>query len=306
MIYFGKRYTSTAQGSKVKAAQCVNCQCVYAFAQTSVGTGVGISPYYLDNDGASRRAGERASRQLAKKLKMDGPAACPTCGWVQPAMVRVMKKERTPAFGVLAILSIIAAAFGLAIEAFHPVSLALYVFAFFMTGMWWLMRANFNPNKMPHERIGKKSVGMAETFVLESVTASIQDEAVLKNLAMALEDFKARSAASPKDWELRPAPLDPIVIKSEADRHDSGFKMQWAALAIATILLAGAMVPLYSWAQEEHDYAQLQRHGSLALYGIDDYLLHYPNGRHAAEVKKLREDVVKEEEKFKQDLPKQW
>src|SRR6185295_5580871 len=119
MIYVGRKYTSNVQGAKLKAAQCENCGCVYAYIQHNTAAGAGSSPYFLDNEGAERRATEAAVRNLQEALNKDEPAPCPTCGWLQPGMVRHMRSSRGTWLLVLAVLAGIGAGIALLVEPFH-------------------------------------------------------------------------------------------------------------------------------------------------------------------------------------------
>src|SRR5262245_9001076 len=67
-MHFSKRYTARVQGQVWKTVECANCAYQFVYRLRRTGTGRGSSPYYLDNEGAQRRAEERAQRQLAKAL----------------------------------------------------------------------------------------------------------------------------------------------------------------------------------------------------------------------------------------------
>jgi hypothetical protein len=95
MIYVGKRYTATVDGSIYKKVICENCRRVYYYQMSRRAQGEGDSPYYLDNTGASERATERAQRNLERRLaKGSEPVACPDCGRFQAHMIRIIRSRR--------------------------------------------------------------------------------------------------------------------------------------------------------------------------------------------------------------------
>jgi len=95
MIYFGGRFTCSVSGSVWKEVRCAECPCEYFYLLTRTGSGSGSSPYYIDNDGAQRRAEEAAGKNLQRRLERDCDAvACPDCGMYQPFMVRLLRRRR--------------------------------------------------------------------------------------------------------------------------------------------------------------------------------------------------------------------
>src|SRR4051812_41761719 len=95
MLYVGQTFTARLQGSVIKGVHCENCGCDYLYQLERTGVGKGSSPYYLDNDGAKRRAQAGAQRALLKALQGCDTAPCPECGWYQAEMVKKMRGAYT-------------------------------------------------------------------------------------------------------------------------------------------------------------------------------------------------------------------
>ncbi|HET6251379.1 MAG TPA: DUF4339 domain-containing protein [Tepidisphaeraceae bacterium] len=106
LVYVGRRYTVTVQGSTTKQVACEKCHTLYGYSLAATTTGIGRSPYYADNSGAKRRAHERAHQNLHYALNNRVEAVpCPTCGWLQGPMADVIRSRQ---FGWMLALSIVA------------------------------------------------------------------------------------------------------------------------------------------------------------------------------------------------------
>jgi hypothetical protein len=65
---------------------------VYQIERSALGQGSSV--LFLDNEGAARRAQERAEQQMAYKLKTEIDAVpCPKCGWYQKPMVDLVRRQ---------------------------------------------------------------------------------------------------------------------------------------------------------------------------------------------------------------------
>ena len=110
MIYFGGRYKCSVAGSVWKEVCCEGCQCDYVYLLSRTGSGSGSSPYYIDNDGAQRRAEEAAVKNLQRRLERDCDAvACPECGMYQPLMVRLLRRRRWGWMHIVGWIGVVAA-----------------------------------------------------------------------------------------------------------------------------------------------------------------------------------------------------
>ena len=77
MIYFGGRYSCSVAGSVWKEVRCEGCQCEYLYLLSRTWRGSGSSPYYIDNEGAQRRAEQAAVKNLPRRLDSDAaPGSC--------------------------------------------------------------------------------------------------------------------------------------------------------------------------------------------------------------------------------------
>ena len=80
-MYIGKQYTQTQRSVDVRPFACSRCSYTGEAVVLGVGQGHGNSAYFLDDEGASRRAVERAGRgaqrNAAQTLSL---ARCPSCG----------------------------------------------------------------------------------------------------------------------------------------------------------------------------------------------------------------------------------
>ena len=93
-VYVGRNYRAAVSGTVIKDVRCEKCGCEYLYRMIRRGEGSGSSPYYLNNEGAQRRANAGAKRQLQKLLARGvDPVACPDCGWLQAQMVRELRRR---------------------------------------------------------------------------------------------------------------------------------------------------------------------------------------------------------------------
>lgn len=95
MFIFGNEHTATVTGTAVKGATCEACGTRYSYLATRTATGKGFAPYFLFESSAAGSAQKQATAEAEKLL---GPACdpvpCPSCGLVQPAMVRAARRAR--------------------------------------------------------------------------------------------------------------------------------------------------------------------------------------------------------------------
>lgn len=93
-VYFGRRYTSTVSRTVARQVRCENCRTVYGYQLTRRASGTGRSAYMLNNQGASRRAKERALAKLDAAIQNGVDLVpCPTCGCFQTDMIRLMRSR---------------------------------------------------------------------------------------------------------------------------------------------------------------------------------------------------------------------
>ena len=298
MIYVGGRYTCTVRGSKVKAAQCVNCGCAYAYIQSATATGTGRSPYYLDNEGAQRRAGQNAENNLMSTLAADRPAACPKCGWIQPAMFRFLKGSHADVVGTFGAIAAVLAVGLMAAMPLHLVPNCLMVVAILLIALWWILRTNYDPNKLACDRIGKQSGSMPETHPIEEIMAGTQDPAAHANLTAAMEEWKVKAAKNPKAWARNPVMLDESAQRAEAARKAGKFKTEMMIALSSTGVLLALAIPIGLYVDGESDFVKLKDSGRHSTYELNTYLQKHPGDSHTAEVQQMLEEETARQKKL--------
>jgi Zn ribbon nucleic-acid-binding protein len=95
MIPIGSNITATVKGRFPKEVECVECQHHYVYFIEREASGAGFSALSLFDQGATRKATERAERELAKKFENEVDIVpCPECGTIQPEMVDEARRLR--------------------------------------------------------------------------------------------------------------------------------------------------------------------------------------------------------------------
>ena len=94
MFIIGNEHTATVTGTAVKGAACEACGTRYSYLATREGSGKGFAPYFLFESSAARSAQQKATADAQKQLaRASDPVPCPSCGLVQPAMVRAARRR---------------------------------------------------------------------------------------------------------------------------------------------------------------------------------------------------------------------
>lgn len=92
-IPVGQEYTAYAEVTVPKTVRCEECRHEYHYLMKRRATGSGTSALFLDNQGASERAQQRAADTLSSVVKTDcDPVPCPECGWYQARMVEKLRR----------------------------------------------------------------------------------------------------------------------------------------------------------------------------------------------------------------------
>lgn len=95
MIPYAQSFTATVRGNFPKFVKCVECDLDYVYMIEREATGSGTSLLFLNNSGASRKAGERAEKALREKAEREiDIVPCPQCGTIQPDMVEESRRLR--------------------------------------------------------------------------------------------------------------------------------------------------------------------------------------------------------------------
>jgi len=95
MLYVGRRYKASVEGTTWKPVQCERCGAQWAYHVRRQSTGEGVSPYMLDNAGAQQRASAAARRNLELALKnARDDIPCPKClAYPTDAVTRLRKAK---------------------------------------------------------------------------------------------------------------------------------------------------------------------------------------------------------------------
>ena len=95
MFIFGNEHTATVTGTAVKEVACEACGTRYSYLATRTATGKAFAPYFLFESHAAGSAEKQAKAEAQKLLcPACDPVPCPSCGLIQPAMVRAVRRER--------------------------------------------------------------------------------------------------------------------------------------------------------------------------------------------------------------------
>jgi hypothetical protein len=95
MIPYAQSYTATVSARFPKIVHCQGCNLDYVYLIERTATGEGTSFLFLDNSGASQRAGKKAEAALRQKLENElDVVPCPQCGHLTPDMVAEAQRLR--------------------------------------------------------------------------------------------------------------------------------------------------------------------------------------------------------------------
>lgn len=235
-MYVGRRYTATFECQKVRVARCVNCDCVYAYMHSLKTRGESSSPYFLDDAGAQRRAKAEAEHNFYEYLNTEVPAACPICGWIQPAMIDEMRFKGPMA--ILALAACLAPIIALFVVPLDIKFLLLCMGAILFVAIYWIFYSNFDPNTKAYERIHKRDSKMPETYSLESLMARTDLPAEWANLPGAINDFERKAKRNPRAWQKNVVCSNEVMQRLEEAKRYAKIKIQvTVVLVISAILL---------------------------------------------------------------------
>ncbi len=111
-VYTARHFTAVIEGSIWQPVVCEHCGVEWAFRVRLTGIGKGESPYMLDDEGANRRASERARASLEEDRRtlsagVARDVACPSCGKYQREMVGRLRAAHASGWGALGAASIV-------------------------------------------------------------------------------------------------------------------------------------------------------------------------------------------------------
>ena len=93
-LFFGKVITATVTGRRLQSLKCERCGTSFYYVLTRVGIGKGSAPYYLGQEGATKRAAAAAEKNLATRLSDESELVpCPKCNWVNQDLVERYRRR---------------------------------------------------------------------------------------------------------------------------------------------------------------------------------------------------------------------
>ena len=107
-IPLGMHFAASRRGRAVKFVTCEKCGVGYVYAVDRTVRAASFSILFLDNDGARRRANEKARTGLERALgNAVDPLACPDCGWYQVSMIEMAVSSQLVSIASILIIAIV-------------------------------------------------------------------------------------------------------------------------------------------------------------------------------------------------------
>lgn len=221
-VYFSRRHTVMLEGSVWQPVACEHCELEWAFEVRCGGIGDGVSPYFLDDEGASKRASQRAEANLAHDVRLarEGVTrnvACPGCHRYQKEMVESLRRTHGSSwatagfacmiFGTLLALRAVTDAGSAGSSA---LAWALPSALFFVAGAALLIRRRqlrraFDPNAPAERRAGPPSSPYRRTERSPRETEASEAEAHTQ---------PGPAVITRAEYDAAPAPKPPIPWRS--------------------------------------------------------------------------------------------
>jgi hypothetical protein len=86
--YHAKVINAERVGGQLVRVKCARCGCEYFYKFTRIGVGSSQAPYGLGVDRATRKANEKAQKDLQRRLASEAELVpCPQCNWVNEELV---------------------------------------------------------------------------------------------------------------------------------------------------------------------------------------------------------------------------
>ena len=149
-IPIGVKRVAAVQGAVWKFVSCAHCQQRYAYLLELEATGTDHDLLFLDAKGSAERARAQAEQNLVQKSRnVVIPVPCPSCGFYQNDMARMLKDERSMnrlqiAGLVIAVLSLIPLTLG--IPYIWVLSIVLAVIGLALVAWGLVLAFRFDPN----------------------------------------------------------------------------------------------------------------------------------------------------------------
>jgi len=148
--YHAKVINAERVGGRLVRVACTRCGCEYFYKFTRIGVGSAQAPYGLGVDRATRKANEKAQKDLDRRLGSEAELVpCPKCNWISDELVAGFRRGRYrdlgDAAGLIAAAGVVTGvilgvAIGVAAPAALPYVLIIPVGFLFVGGGLLLLR----------------------------------------------------------------------------------------------------------------------------------------------------------------------
>jgi hypothetical protein len=117
--YHAKVINAERVGGRIVRVQCTRCGCEYFFQFTRIGVGKSEAPYGLGVDRATRKANERAQKDLDRRLASEAELVpCPKCNWINEELIAGYRRGSYYKLGYAArLIAVFGVVIGVVIEA---------------------------------------------------------------------------------------------------------------------------------------------------------------------------------------------
>jgi hypothetical protein len=93
MYYHAKHINAERVGGRLVRVACTRCGCEYFYKFTRIGLGSAQAPYGLGVDRATRKANEKAQKDLDRRLASEAELVpCPKCNWIDDELVAAFRR----------------------------------------------------------------------------------------------------------------------------------------------------------------------------------------------------------------------
>ena len=159
--YHAKQINAERVGARIVRVLCAKCGCEYFYKFTRIGSGSAQAPYGLGVDRATRKANQKAQKDLERRLALEAELVpCPRCNWINDELVAGFRRGSYRKLGeiaglIAAVGGLIGLVLGSAFAVAAPGDLAYILIvpagALLVAGGMWLsrnwLRSRIRPNQ---------------------------------------------------------------------------------------------------------------------------------------------------------------
>jgi hypothetical protein len=159
--YHAKQINAERVGGRMVRVVCTRCGCEFFYKFTRIGKGSSQAPYGLGVDRATRKANEKAQKDLDRRLASEAELVpCPKCNWVNDELVAGFRRGSYRRLGAAAALIaaagvaigiVIGFAFGFTAPAVLPYALIIPTVLLVIGGGLLLLRAGLRGRIRPNQ-----------------------------------------------------------------------------------------------------------------------------------------------------------